>query len=85
MCRRLPFDCFLKLKARINEIENKLEDWNVVVDLGAVSLRYALGNPDDVTTLLLLQLQERVEDAKVELLQERVHVQLDLKGIAPLE
>ena len=56
-----------------------LKDWNVVVDLGPMSLSDALCNPDDVPAFLLLQLQERVEDAEVELLHERVDVQLDLK------
>lgn len=41
-------------------------------------LRDALGDPDDVPALLLLQLQERVERAEVELLHEAVHVQLHL-------
>jgi hypothetical protein len=44
-----------------------------------VSLSDALCDPDDVSALLLLQLEERVEHAKVELLHERVNVQLDLK------
>jgi hypothetical protein len=44
-----------------------------------VSLSDAFCDPDDVSALLLLQLEERVEDAEVELLHERVHVQLDLK------
>ena len=57
----------------------RLEDWDVVVDLGAVLLSHALRNPDHVPALLLLQLQERVEDPKVELLHERVDVELDLK------
>ena len=48
------------------------EDRNVAVDLGAVTLCDALADPDDVATLLLLQLDERVEDAEVELLHERV-------------
>ncbi len=56
-----------------------LKDWNVVIDLGPVSLSDALCDPDDVSALLLLQLEERVEHAKVELLHERVNVQLDLK------
>ena len=40
----------------------------------------ALRDPDDVPALLLLQLQEGVEDAEVELLHERVHVQVHLEG-----
>ena len=42
-------------------------------------LSHALSDPDDVATLLLLQLQERVEHTKVELLHERIDVQLDLE------
>ena len=55
-----------------------LEDGDVVVYLGLVVLRDTLGDPDYVATLLLLQLQERVEDPEVELLHERVHVKLHL-------
>jgi hypothetical protein len=44
-----------------------------------VPLSDTLCDPDDVSALLLLQLEERVEHAEVELLHERVHVQLDLK------
>ena len=60
-------------------VVGRLKDWNVIVDLGPVPLSDALCDPDDVSALLLLQLEERVEHAKVELLHERVHVQLDLK------
>lgn len=56
----------------------RLENRNVIVDLRAMLLRHAFGNPDDVAALLLLQLQVRVEDAKVELLDEREHVQFHL-------
>ena len=56
------------------------EDGDVVVDLGPVLLGDALRDPDDVPALLLLQLQEGVEDAEVELLHERVHVQVHLQG-----
>ena len=45
-----------------------------------VLLGDALRDPDDVPALLLLQLQEGVEDAEVELLHERVHVQVHLQG-----
>lgn len=47
-----------------------LEDRDVTVDLGSVSLRHAFGDPDDVTALLLLQLHVRVEDSKVELVKK---------------
>ena len=56
------------------------EDGDVVVDLGPVLLGDALRYPDNVPALLLLQLQEGVEDAEVELLHERVHVQVHLQG-----
>merc|ERR1719312_103727 len=55
-----------------------LHDGYVVVDFGPMFLSHALSYPDDVATLLLLQLQERVKHSKVELLHERIDVQLDL-------
>ena len=55
-----------------------IKDGNVVVDFGPVPLRHALRDPDDVPALLLLQLEEGVEHAEMELLHERVHVQLHL-------
>jgi hypothetical protein len=55
-----------------------LQDGYVVVDLGLVPLGDALGDPDNVSALLLLEAEVRVEDAVVELLEERVHVQLHL-------
>ena len=59
----------------------KLEYRDVAVYLGAVSLRNTLGDPDDVATFLLLQFDERVEDAKVELLHERILHQLHLQEL----
>ena len=56
-----------------------LEYRDVTINLGAVSLRHTLGDPDDVATFLLLQLDERVEDTKVELLHERILHQLHLR------
>jgi len=56
----------------------RLENGYVVVDLCAVLLGDALSDPDDVAALLLLELEVRVEDSEVELLQEGVHVQLHL-------
>lgn len=55
-----------------------LEDGNVAVDFGSVTLRYALSDPDDVANLLLLELDIGVEDAKLELVHERVLHQLHL-------
>jgi len=56
----------------------RLEDGDELVDLCTVVLLYALRDPDDVTNLLLLQFHVGVEHAVVELLLERVPVQLDL-------
>lgn len=55
------------------------KDRNVVVDLGAVPLGDALGDPDDVPALLLLQLDVGVEDTEVELVEEGQLVQFHLK------
>ena len=55
-----------------------LKDRNVIVDFSSVTLRDALGDPDDVSAFLLFQLEEGVEDAEVELLHECIHVQFDL-------
>lgn len=60
-------------------LRSNLQNRNIVVDLGAVLLRDALGDPDDVAAFLLLQLQVGVEDTEVELLHECVDVQLDLE------
>lgn len=56
------------------------EDGDVVVDLGAVPLGDALGDPHDVPALLLLQLDVGVENAEVELVEEGQLVELDLQG-----
>lgn len=56
-----------------------LEDGYVVVYLGLLSLCDALRDPDDVATLLLLQLDVGVKYSKVELLQESKCVQLHLR------
>lgn len=58
----------------------RLEDGNVVVDLGSVLLRHALCDPDDVAAFLFLQLQVGVEHTKVELLNEGEHVQFHLEA-----
>ena len=55
-----------------------VKNGDVVINLGLVVLGDTLGYPDDVATLLLLQLEEGVEDAKVKLLHECVHVKLHL-------
>ena len=55
-------------------MRRKLQDGNVVVDLGLVALSDALGNPHDVTAFLFLEAEIGVEDSVVELLQKRVHV-----------
>lgn len=51
---------------------------NVVVDFGAVLLRDTFGYPDNVSTLLFLQFQVRIEDAEMELVKESVNVELHL-------
>lgn len=51
-----------------------LEDWYVVVNFCAMLLRNTFGNPNNVAALLLLQLQVRVEYAKMELLNKRENV-----------
>lgn len=56
-----------------------LEDGDVVVNLGAVALGDAFGNPHNVATLLLLELHEGVEDTKVELVEEGQLVQFHLR------
>lgn len=56
------------------------EDGDVVVNLGAVPLGDALGDPHDVPAFLLLQLDVGVEDAEVELVEEGQLVELDLQG-----
>ncbi len=65
----------------IDDEERSVDDWDVVVNLGPMTLGHTLCNPNHVPTLLLLQLQVGVEDAKVELTQESIHVQLHLKSI----
>lgn len=59
--------------------EDCLEDGNIVVDLGAVPLGNALGDPDDVPALLLLQLDVGVENTEVELVEEGQLIQLHLQ------
>ena len=56
------------------------EDWDVVVNLCPVALSHTLADPDDVATLLLLQLEEGVEHTEVELLHKRVLVQPHLRN-----
>jgi len=56
------------------------EDGDVVVDLGAVPLGDALGDPHDVPALLLLQLHVGVEHTEVELVEEGELVELHLRG-----
>lgn len=58
-----------------------LQNGNVLVDLCSVSLRNALGDPDDVSHFLLLELYESVENSKVELVQIGMKVQFHLKKI----
>lgn len=68
-----------------------LEDRDIVINLGAVALGDALGNPHNVATLLLLELHKGVENTKVELVQKGQLVQFHLqtkervvcKGLGP--
>lgn len=57
---------------------NLFEDRYVVVYLGLLSLCDTFCDPDNVTTLLLLQFDVGVKYSKVELLQESKCVQLHL-------
>lgn len=43
-------------------------------------LRNALRYPNDIAALLFLQLQVRIEDAEMELLNECEHIQFDLQN-----
>lgn len=56
-----------------------LEDGNIIVNFSAMLLGNTFGNPHNVTALLFLEFQVRIEYTKVELLHEGVHVQFDLK------
>lgn len=80
-CTVLRYRCDISVanggRARAH-IARHLEDRNVVVDFGAMLLCNALGYPDNVPALLLLQLQVGVEDAEMELLNECVHIQFHL-------
>lgn len=55
-----------------------LENWNIIVDFGAMFLCNTLRYPDNVTAFLFLQLQVCIEHSKVELLNECIHIQFDL-------
>ena len=63
-----------------------LEDRNVAVDLGPVSLGHTLGDPDDVANFLLLQLDVGVEHPKLELVHEcvlhQLHLWRDMRSIS---
>lgn len=56
-----------------------LEDGNIIVNFSAMLLGNTFSNPHNVTALLFLEFQVRIEYTKVELLHEGVHVQFDLK------
>lgn len=56
----------------------RLENWNIIVDLGPMLLGNTLRNPYNVTAFLFLQLQIRIENTEMELLNESKHVQFDL-------
>lgn len=60
------------------QLISSLEYGYVVVYLGLLSLCDTLSDPDDVATLLLLQLDVGVKHSKVKLLQESQCVELHL-------
>ena len=55
-----------------------LHDWYIVIDSSPVLLGHTLSDPNDVSILLLLKLEKRVEHTEAELPHERVQVHLDL-------
>ena len=59
--------------------EGSSKDGNIVINFGAVPLGNALGDPDNVPALLLLQLDVGVENTEVELIEERQFVQFHLR------
>lgn len=59
--------------------ESTLEDGDVVINLGAMFLCNTFWNPDDVTALLLLQFQVRIEHTEMKLLHECIDIQFNLK------
>ena len=63
------------LACSVNEVDK-------VVDFGFVLLRNALGDPNNIPALLLLQLHKRIKYAIVELLHKRLDVQLCLASQA---
>ena len=75
------FEPFLKFRRRGKRIGKRklvpkqqqpsgLENRDVIVDFGLVFLGDALCDPDDVSVLLLLEFDEAVEGAVVEVVQE---------------
>jgi len=54
-----------------------LKDGDVVIDPLLLTLTDTFRDPNNVSNLLLLQLEERVKDGVVELLLERLLVQVD--------
>ncbi len=55
-----------------------LENGDVGIDFCAMALRDTFGDPYNVSHFLLLQLDVGVEHTKVELLHERIQVELNL-------
>lgn len=58
---------------------SELENRNVVVDFGSVSLRNAFSNPYNISAFLFLQLYISVEYSKMELVIEGKHIQFYLR------
>lgn len=55
-----------------------LQDWNVIVNLGTMSLCDTFCDPDDISAFLLFQFQIRIKDAEMKLSQEGVDIEFDL-------
>ena len=60
------------------ETASPLHDWNIIVNSGSMLLSNALRNPNDVSVLLLLQLQQRIEHPIAELSHKSIQVHFDL-------
>lgn len=51
-----------------------LQDWDIIVDLGAMFLSDAFSDPNNVSAFLFLQLQIGIENSEMELLHECVDI-----------
>lgn len=62
-------------------VEDSRHNPDVAVDFGAMTLRDAFRNPDNISALLLFQSDVSVEDAELKLSHEGVNHQLHLNSI----